>query len=637
MTRMSRMSRMSKDRRPRRTVAGRSPARQPRDVVGRPAGSRTLSRARRSLAAVRGASLLRLRVGFLIIAMVVSVFAVRLFQLQGLDAATYAEKARAVGAVQEILPATRGSITDRNGVPLAESLDGSMIVADPSKTSDNAAAIATLLQERLGLDYIKTVQNLRWPDTRFRYIARRVPTTTAEALVEELAQLGYKGLDTRRDPVRTYPAKDVAANILGYVNDEGKAAGGAEQLFDTLLSGEDGSATYDVGGGNRIPLGDNSVTQPVDGDDLTLTIDRDLQWYTQRVLRQTVEDAGAESGTAVVMDSRTGEVLALADDPTFDPNETVQRDLEELASRAFVDVYEPGSVQKVLTAAALIDAGLVDPLTEFTVPETLPSSDRVIHDYFPHGTLRLTLTGVVAKSSNIGTVLAAREMGSNRLYGYLRGFGLGERTGIPGYAESPGLLSAPTSWIDIVRDNIAFGQGLAVNAVQMAAAVNTIANGGVYVQPSLVMGEATTFDGTVTGSDLAEQHRVVSETAAGLTRDMMEMVVDPEQGTAPSARIEGYRVAGKTGTAQMINEECGCYDGKLFTVSFAGFAPADDPRFTVYVVVHKPTNGAGGGATGGPAFRKIMGYLLQHYAVAPSGSEPPLLPIEWGRPQAIFQ
>ena len=616
---------MTKDRRPRPKTARR------------PQPTRAGRAARRSIAAVRGASLLRLRVGFLIIAMVMSVFAVRLFQLQGIDAATYAAKARAVGAVQEILPATRGSITDRNGVPLAESLDGSMIVADPTKTEDDAAEIAAILEDELGLDYIKTVQNLRWPKTRFRFIARRVPTTQAEGIVEQLTEMGYKGLDTRRDPVRTYPAADVGANLVGYVNDEGLPAAGAEQQFDTLLAGDDGSATYDVGGGNRIPLGDNSVTQPVDGQDLELTIDRDLQWYTQRVLRQTVEDAGGESGVAVVLDTQTGEILALADDPTYDPNETVQRDQDRLASRAFRDVYEPGSVQKVLTAAALIDAGLVDPLTEFTVPEVLPSSDRLIHDYFPHDEIRLTLTGVIAKSSNIGTVLAAREMPSNLYHRYLRAFGLGEATGIPGYAEAPGILPPPSTWIDITRDNIAFGQGLAVNAVQMAAAVNTIANGGVYVQPSLVMGEATTIDGVVTGSDVAEQRRVVSEHAAGLTRDMMEMVVDPEQGTAPSARIEGYRVAGKTGTAQMINRECGCYDGELFTVSFAGFAPADDPRFTVYVVVQKPTNGAGGGATGGPAFRKIMSYLLQHYAVAPSGSEPPFLPIEWGRPQAIFQ
>jgi len=589
------------------------------------------------MTAVRGASLLRLRIGFIIIAMVVSVFAVRLFQLQGLDAAEYAAKARAVGAVSEILPATRGSITDRNGVPLAESLDGSMIVADPTKTKEHAAQIAAILEKRLGLDYIQTVKNLSWPDTRFRYIARRIPTTKAEGIVSDLDDKGFKGLDTRRDPVRTYPAGDVAANILGYVNAKGDAAGGAEQTFDNLLSGEDGSETYDVGGGNRIPLGDNSTTEPVDGKNLTLTIDRDLQWYTQRVLRQTVEDAGAESGTAVVMDSRTGEILALADDPTYDPNDTVQPDLTKLASRAFHDVYEPGSVEKVLTAASLIDAGLVNPLTKFTVPETLQSSDRTIHDYFPHGTLRLTLTGIIAKSSNIGTVLAARQMAPTMLYHYLRLFGLGQRTGIPGYAESPGLLSPPSSWLDITRDNIAFGQGLAVNAVQMAAAVNTIANGGMYVQPSLIKGQATTFDGTVTGSDLSSEHRVVSKHAADLTRNMMEMVVDPDQGTAPSARIEGYRVAGKTGTAQMINPDCQCYDGKLFTVSFAGFAPADNPRFTVYVVVQKPTNGGGGGSTGGPAFRKIMSYLLQKYAVPPSGSKPRKLPIEWGRPQAIFQ
>ena len=574
--------------------------------------------------------MVRLRVGFIIIAMVVSVFAVRLFQLQGLDAAEYAERARSVGAVQEILPATRGSIVDRNGNPLAESLDGSMIVADPTKTEPHAARIAEILTDRLGLDYIQTVTNLRWPETRFRYIARRVPTTRAEAVVQHLTDLGYKGLDIRRDPVRSYPAKDVAANITGYVNAKDEPVAGAEHQFNTLLNGTDGSATYDVGGGNRVPLGDNSTTEPVDGEDLTLTIDRDLQWYTQRVLRQTVEDAGGESGSAVVLDSATGELLALADDPTYDPNETHQRDTDRLASRAFRDVYEPGSVQKVLTAAALIDAGVVDPLTELTIPETLKSSDKRIHDYFDHGTLKYTLSGVIARSSNIGTAMAARLMPGRQLYRYLREFGLGSHTGIPGYAESAGLLSPGRDWMEITRDNIAFGQGLAVNAVQMAAAVNTIANGGVYVQPSLVKGRATTIDGLVTGSDVATQRRVVSEEAATMTAEMMEMVTTEDVGTAPLAAIEGYRVAGKTGTAQMINKECGCYDGTLFTVSFAGFAPADDPRFTVYVVVHKPTDGMGGGMTGGPAFRKIMSYLLQRYAVAPTGTRPAELPNEWG-------
>ena len=587
-------------------------------------------RSRRSRKGRAPRSLTRIRVGFVIIAMVVSVFAVRLLQLQGIDAATYAAKARAMGAVTEVLPATRGSITDRNGVPLAESLDGSMIVADPTKTAPDAAAIASVLERKLGLDYIKTVENLRWPNTRFRYIARRIPTTRAEAVVQHLTDQGYKGLDTRRDPVRSYPAGDVGANIVGYVNEEGKPAGGAEQLFDPLLRGKDGSTSYDVGGGNRIPLGDNSTTDPVNGKNLTLTIDRDLQWYTQRVLQQTVEDAGGESGVAVVMDTRTGQLLALADDPTYDPNDPVQRDLGRLSSKAFRNVYEPGSVEKVLTMSSLLDAGLVTPRTRFSVPGALRSSDKLIHDYFPHGLIKLTLTGILAKSSNIGTTMAARQMPARELYNYLRAFGIGSRTGIPGYGESAGMLDPWQTWLPIHRDNISFGQGLAVNAVQMAAAINTIANSGVYVQPSLVKGSAKTFLGQVTGSDHSTHHRVVSTRAAHLTRDMMEMVTDPQEGTAPAASIQGYRVAGKTGTAQEIDPACGCY-GTKFTVSFAGFAPADNPRFTVYVVVHNPRNGGGGGSVGGPAFRKIMGYLLQKYAVPPTGSAHHRLPITWGR------
>ncbi len=576
-------------------------------------------------------ALLRLRVGFVLIAIVVSVFAARLLQLQGIDAETYAAQARAVGAVQEILPATRGSILDRNGNPLAESLDGSMIVADPTKTAPDAAAIASVLERRLGVDYIKTVRNLTWPDTRFRYIARWVPTTTAAKVLASLSAKNYRGLDLRRDPVRSYPANDVGANLVGYLNALGDPVSGAEAVFDDLLSGEDGSATYDVGDGNRVPLGDNSTTAPVDGEDLALTVDRDLQWYAQRVLRQTVEDVRGSSGVAVVMDSRTGELLAVADHPTYDPNEPYQRDEELTGSRAFRYSFEPGSVQKVLTAAALIDGGYVHPLQQMRVPDELPSSDRVIHDHFTHSPQRWTFAGVLAKSSNVGTVLAARKMPRRTLYRYLRDFGLGEVTsslGRAGYVEHPGILSNWRSWLEINADNIAFGQGLAVNAVQMTAAVNTIANAGVYVQPSLVKGSAI-VGGQPTGSLVAERRRVVSKEAAGLTRDMMELVTDPEVGTAPKAAIEGYRVAGKTGTAQKINDECGCYDGTRFAVSFAGFAPADDPRFTVYVVVQDPAGNAGGGGTAGPAFRKIMSYLLQHYVVVPSDSEPAGLPVQW--------
>ena len=577
---------------------------------------------------IRAMSMARLRIGFILIAMVVSLFAVRLLQLQGVDAATYAAKARAVGVVSEVLPATRGTITDRNGTPLAESLDGLMIVADPTKTAKYAPEIAKIIAARLDVDYFKLLTALRKPDTHFQYLARRVPSTEARAVVKELEDKQYKGIDTRRDPVRTYPGHDVAANIVGFTNAEGQAGEGAELMFDRLLSGKDGSATFEVGGGNRIPLGDNSVVQPTDGKDVALTIDQDVQWYTQRVLRDTVIKSGAKSGSAVAMDVRTGELLSLADYPTFDANRSTESKELDLGSRAVRDVYEPGSVEKVLTMSSLLDAGKVTPRTRIEVPERLKSSDRLIKDWFVHGRIRLTLTGVLALSSNIGTVLAAREFGAQELYDRLTRFGLGSRTGLGMKGESPGVLPHWSGWREINKDNIAFGQGLAVNVVQMAAAINTIANGGVYVQPSIVKGSATTNDGTVVGSDVAKSRRVISAKAARQTAEMMEAVPDPDRGTAPSAGITGYRVAGKTGTAQEVGGACHCYADGHFTMSFAGFAPADAPRFLVYVVVHAP-KGGGGGSIGGPAFHKIMSYLLTKYAVPPTGVEGRRLPVKW--------
>ena len=577
---------------------------------------------------LRGTSLLRLRVGFILIAMVVSVFGARLFQLQGVDANAYAARAEAAGLETVTLPATRGAILDRNGEPLAESADGLMLVADPTLTAANAQEIAKILARRLDVDYFEMLDRLRKPDTQFQYLARRVPAADARTAAEVIENQGYGGVYLRRDPVRNYPAEDVAANILGFMGAEGEALQGMELTFDHLLSGKDGQATYETGAGLRLPLGENNVVEPEDGSDLALTIDRDVQWYTQRVLRQAVQDSRGESGAAVVLDSRTGEVLALADHPTFDANQPMLSPEADLGMRSLFDVYEPGSVEKVLTAAALIDAGKVTPDTRITVPSQLQRQDRTIGDYWDHGRLRLTLTGVIAKSSNIGTVLAADEFSPKELHAYLSKFGLGEKSGVGIPGETRGLLPWWESWSQINQDTISFGQGVSVNALQMAAAVNAVANDGVLVEPSLVKGEQTTAQGEVVGSATSESRRVISSRAARLTAEMMEAVTDPEEGTAPGAAIEGYRVAGKTGTAQRVGEDCGCYDG-TFTVSFAGFAPADDPRFLVYVVVQDPKNGGGGGSIGGPAFRKIMTYLLRKYAVPPTGAPAPDRPVEW--------
>ena len=584
-------------------------------------------RSRAPRGSLRGSPLVRLRFGLVLIAMVLSLFGARLVQLQGIDPKAYAEMAAAEGMVQVSLPARRGDILDRNGEPLARTVAGLMVVADPALTADQAPELAKFLATRLGVDYFTILPRLREEGSRFEYIARRVPSTKAMAVIEEAEELGYKGLFTRRDPMRDYPAEDVAANLVGFMGTDEPLAG-FERTFDALLSGKDGSASYQVGGGNRLPLGEHTTVEPVDGKDLRTTIDLDLQFYAQRVLRQTVEDAQAESGFAVVMDTRTGELLTVADHPTFDASDPLASDEDDLGSRAMFDVYEPGSVAKVLTAAALLDAGKVTPRTRIVVPPELRRDGRVINDWFPHGKIRLTMAGVIAKSSNIGTVRAADEFRDGELRRYLTRFGLGHTSDIGVRGESSGILPPTSLWSRLVKDRVAFGQSMSVNAVQMTAAVNTIANGGVRVDPAMIAGEATTEDGVVVGTGQTETRRVVSERAARQTARMMEMVTDAEDGTAPAAAVPGYRVAGKTGTAQRVGEDCGCYDG-TFTVSFAGFAPADDPRFTVYVVVQNPRVDGGGGSIAGPAFAKIMSYALRRYAVPPTGTKPPQLPIEW--------
>ncbi|MGZ6754022.1 MAG: peptidoglycan D,D-transpeptidase FtsI family protein, partial [Nocardioides sp.] len=373
---------------------------------------------RRPRGSLRGSPHLRLRFGFVVIAMVLSVFGARLVQLQGIDPNSYAAMAAAEGMVKVELPAQRGDILDRNGEPLADSVAGLMVVADPYMTKDKAPELAKFLANRLHVDYFSTLTKLRSTSSRFEYIARQVPATQATDVVTAAQKAGFEGLATRRDPVRDYPAGDVAANIVGFLGTDEPLAG-LERTFDTQLAGKDGSARYEVGDGNRIPLGNSTIEPAQNGTDLHTTIDLDLQWYTQRVLAQTVQDSSAESGFAVVMDTRTGEVLAEADDPTFDANKPLESPDADRGARSMSDTYEPGSVEKVLTLSSLIDEGKVTPRTRLVVPGELDREDRPIHDWFPHGTIHLTLAGVIAQSSNIGTVLAADRFKSGQLYDYL--------------------------------------------------------------------------------------------------------------------------------------------------------------------------------------------------------------------------
>ena len=574
--------------------------------------------------------MVRLRVGFVLIAMVLSFFGARLVQLQGIDPKEYAPMAKAEGAVVVPIVAERGEILDRNGEVLAGSVKGKMVLANPAVTADDATEIAKLLTDLLDVDYFKTLNALRGrkSGSRFEYVARRVPSTLAEDTVAAIEDAGYEGLWLEEDPIRDYPADDVAANLLGFIGTD-EPLGGFERTFDKQLAGTDGEATWQSSSRKsvRIPLRESTLTPAVDGQVLRTTIDRDLQFFTQRVLAQTVQAYRAESGAAVVMDTRTGEILALADVPTFDANKPLEAEKGDRASRALKDAYEPGSVQKVLTIASLIDAGKAFPRQRFKVPGILERQDRPIGDWFDHGTIKLTLAGILAKSSNIGTVLAADAMSIPELVGYLRRFGEGQRTNIGVAGESPGILTPADQMTAQTKDRVAFGQSLSVNVVQMTAAINTVANGGVRVSPSLIAGTAVTDEGVTVGTDTATRTRVISKRAARGTAKMMEKVVHPEDGVAPRAQVPGYLVAGKTGTAQRVDPACGCYRGT--SLSFGGFAPADDPRFTVYVVIHAPKVDGGGGSVGGPVFSRIMGYVLGRYGVAPTDGKPSRLPVEW--------
>ncbi len=558
---------------------------------------------------------MRLRVALVFLTVVLSIYMVRLFELQALDAPVYAADATDGRTVTRALPAERGSITDRNGVVLAESVAARDITADPTFVKDPAATAAALAPV-LGLDpsgILELTARLT-SDKRFAYVAHEVTPETWEQ-IKALDLAGIYGVPTSH---RSYPAQTVGANVLGFVDAAGDGTGGVELGYDDLLGGTDGTRTYqrDVQG-REISTAESTETSPVAGTDVRLTLDRDLQWYAQETLARAVRGADAESGTVVVMTPQ-GEILALAAYPTFDPNDPGDANQEDVGNRAVSDVYEPGSTSKVMTAAAVIEEGGLKPTSPIIVPPVLHRADKDFHDHDPHPTEHLTFAGVVAKSSNIGTIKAAETIGPTTLYDYLKKFGIGDPTGAGLPGESRGILPRPEAWSASQFYTIAFGQGLSLNAVQAASVYATIANGGVRAQPSIVAG-TTAPDGTFTASAAPQETRVVSpETATSVTR-MLESVVS-EEGTAPMAQIDGYRVAGKTGTANRVDDSCGCYRG--YTASFIGFAPADDPALVVAVTLQDPKNGHYGGMLGGPVFKQVMSFGLASLQVPPTGTLP---------------
>ncbi len=543
--------------------------------------------------------------------MILSLFAGRLIQLQAVQGKALATQAVDQRLHTQALPAPRGAILDRAGEPLAITVEGRNIVADQTKVGD-PTALANQLGPVIGAD--PAVLAARLTGTRrFMYVAKGITPDVWNAV----ADLRLPGITSETTSQRIYPAGDLAANVVGFTSDAGAGAGGIEYAFQSDLAGTPGERTFERGpGGHVIPTGANATTAAEPGSTVHLTIDRDIQYVAQQTLADQVAKAHADSGTIVVMDPKTGDILALGMVPTFDPNHPSTSTDVARGNRALSNVFEPGSTSKLMTLAAVVNEGAASPYSTFVVPGSLKRGGKVFHDHTPHGTERLTLAGIMAESSNIGTIEAAERIGGRRLYSYLKKFGIGVPTGLHFPAESAGFVPAYGDWSATSFPTIAFGQGLSVNAVQSASVFATIANDGVKVQPRLV-DQVRHPDGTVTVPAAAAPTQVVTPQTAQQMRAMLESVVG-SGGTGTAAAIPGYRVGGKTGTAQEYREDCHCYRGVV--ASFIGMAPVDAPRLVVAVSIFNPRVGHFGGELGGPVFKRVMTYALQSLKIPPTGT-----------------
>lgn len=594
----------------------------------------------------------RLRLIGVAMTLVLLAFVVRLFQVQAVGASTYAGKAERNRYVGQVLAAERGEITDRNGVALATSEDAYDITADPTmftqdelEIADGPEQAAALLAPILGEDQDDLVAKLRPENRALRYVklAGRQTPQVWKQIKDLKAALAKKaetddstanvlaGVFSVPTSKRVYPNNELAAGILGWVDAAGKGAGGVELQLDKRLAGEDGKIRYAQSGGRLVPTAGSTETPAVPGSDVELTIHRDIQWAAQNAISKQVRESAADRGYVIVQDTRTGEVLAMANAPGFDPNNLSEADPKALGNAAVQDAFEPGSTAKVLSMAAVLEENVATPGTHVVVPNRLHRGDRLFKDDIDHPTWYLTLNGVLAKSSNIGTILATGQLGktqaeANRvLYDYLRKFGIGSHTGLGFPGETKGILAPPDTWSTSQQYTIPFGQGVSINAMQAASVYSTIANGGVRVEPTLVRGSKGP-DGRFTPAPKPKETRVVSEKTAKTLARMLESVVDDEEGTGTKARIPGYRVAGKTGTANRVDPATGKYHG--YTSSFAGFAPADKPRITVYCVIQNATKGSYfGGQICGPVYQQVMAFALKTLQVPPTGAAPADLPV----------
>ena len=552
-------------------------------------------------------------------------FALRLIDLQAVRASGFVERAENELTKSGTLLAPRGTIYDVNGVELARSVSAINIAVDQTVVNDPQTA-ANLVAPILGMTPAELLPQLSG-SKRYVLIAKDVTPATWRSVNNAITSYNkvvmsekngitkrLAGFVPERSYIRDYPSGGLTSSLVGIINNEGNGAAGIESSLNSLLAGTNGKYLYANGRGNIIPGSEEVKVEAKSGTSIRLTIDRDVQWVAQNAINDAVASSRAKSGTVVVMDPKTGHILAQASAPTFDPNNSASITLEKLRNPAVQEVYEPGSTGKVITVAAALEEKKLTPETIFTIPYSMRIYDRTFSDHEKHPVQRLTTTGLLAVSSNTGSIKIGNMLGQDALYKYLRKFGIGESTDSKLPGESAGILHPVKDWSGVSLPTIAFGQGYSVTAMQATSVFATIANDGVRVKPTILAG-VVDQSGKYTPAKAVDGERVLSVENAAKMRTMMESVVSKD-GTAPTAAIPGYRVAGKTGTAQRYNTACSCYSG--YTASFIGFAPADQPKYVVSVTIQDPKGLHWGGALAGPVFKKVMSFVLQSEKVKPT-------------------
>lgn len=527
------------------------------------------------------------------------------------------------------LPATRGRIYDRDGDVLATSVEGATIYADPrrfrgTETDDglavppaaDAAEVAADLAPLLERDEADILERLQ-RDAHFVYLGRQLDHEVGE----QIRALGHPGIGVLAEPKRVYPGGALAAQVVGFTGIDGEGLQGLEAQYDTILKGRPGALFLErAPGGLDIASGVRELTPSEVGTDLVLTLDRDIQHAAETAAAAAVERFDARSATVVAVEVATGEILAMASTPGFDPNERVTGDEDAWRNRAITDVFEPGSTQKALTIAAALEHGLVTPTTTFEVADRIQVRSSTFSDAHPHPTSIWNVSEIMERSSNVGTIQIAQELGDERLDASLRAFGLGSPSGLGFPAEASGLLMPHDQWWATSLPTISIGHGVAVTLMQLASAYATLANDGVAVTPNVVRGTVGA-DGRLAPSAAPGSRRVVSETTAQQVQDMLVEAVSGESGTGALAAVPGYSVAGKTGTARKPDPAGGYSDDHVAT--FAGFAPAHDPRVAIAVMVDEPYP-IWGGVVAAPLFAEVMEAALIALRVPPDEGSPTL-------------